>query len=72
MHTNFGGCRLRDTDLGNLKTRKTTILMLNIRYFACNKKMAARRTLQFAHNMDCDKRCMLTKFGGSQSRDQNF
>ena len=28
--------------------------------------------LKFEHNLDADRECMCTKFGGAQSRDHNF
>ena len=72
MHANFGGRRSRDKDLGALKPRKTAIFEPKFFYFACNKKNAGRGELQFEHTMGKDRKCMRTKFEGSQSRDRNF
>ena len=72
MHANFGGRRLRDNDLGTLKPTKNGYFWAEIFYFAYNKKNAQRGKLQFGHNMGRGRKCLRTKFEGSQSRDRSF
>ena len=55
-----------------INLRKNAIFVSKIGWFAYCYKFAERGKPKFEHNLDADRDCKRTKFGGAQSSDRDF